>query len=231
MKLTMKRTALALALAGVFSIANASVLVAGTPTASVDVVAGNFGGTLVDSAITLISNSSYNGIARTAVYDTGTGMDFYYQFSNNESSANGVERFTGFNFSSLGTIAVNVFQTNAAFGIFTTGSEKSDYADRTPTGVIGFNFVPNGHSPIDPGLTSYIEIIRTVGPRTIVPGNFGLLDGIGDNAKGFAPAVPEPATNALLLSGIGMIGFIGRRRLAKGVSGLLNQEGSGLALA
>jgi hypothetical protein len=148
------------------------------------------------------------------VYKTSTGLDFYYQFSNNASSKNGVERFTGYDFASLGASAVGVFQTGAAFDMFTAGTETSDYADRTTLGVIGFNFVPNAHSKINPGTTSFTQIIRT-NATEYVAGNFGLLDGIGDNAKGFATAVPEPETYAMLLAGLGMIGTIIRRRKAK----------------
>lgn len=216
MKLSMKRTALAVALFGTIGAAQASALVINTPIASVDVVGASFGGTQLDFAITNISNASYNGTARTAVYDTGTGLDFYYQFTNNLSSKNGIERFTGYDFSSLGASAVSVFQTAAAFGIFTAGTEFADTADRTVLGVIGFNFVPNGESKVNPGTTSYTTIIRT-NARAYTAGNFGLLDGIGDNANGFATAVPEPETYAMLLAGLGMIGTIIRRRKAKQV--------------
>jgi hypothetical protein len=183
-------------------------------TPNVDIVAGSFGGTLLDSATTLVSNISYNGTARTAVYKTATGLDFYYQFTNNLSSKNGIERFTGYDFSSLGATVVNVFQTGAAFDMFAAGTESADYADRTVLGVIGFNFVPNAHSKINPGTTSFTQIIRTNASNYVV-GNFGLLDGIGDNAKGFATAVPEPESYAMLLAGLGMIGTIIRRRKAK----------------
>jgi hypothetical protein len=143
-------------------------------------------------------------------------LDFYYQFTNNASSKNGIERFTGYDFSSLGASVMSVFQTGAAFGMFTAGTETSDYADRTALGVIGFNFVPNAHSKINPGTTSFTQIIRT-NARSYTVGNFGLLDGIGDNAAGFAPAsaVPEPESYAMLLAGLGMIGTIIRRRKAK----------------
>lgn len=231
MKFEMKQVVLGIALVSAVSSASATQLNILSPTSSVDIVASNFGGTLLDSAITNVNNISYNGLARTAVYDTGTGLDFYYQFSNDISSQNGIERFTGYDFSSLGASIVNVFQTASAFGIFQNGTEISDGADRTVS-VIGFSFIPNTQSKINPGTTSFIQIIRT-NARNYTVGNFGLLDGIGDNAAGFAPtaAVPEPETLALMLSGIGMLGFIGRRRLAKGATELLEKNSASLSVA
>lgn len=215
MNISIKHTALALAMVGAIGGAQATALVTNVPTPNVDVAATFFGGTLLDSAITAIANPSYTGTARSAVYDTGTGLDFYYQFTNSVTSLNGIERFTGWDFTSLGTNVVDVFQTGTAFGIFTAGSEVSEYADRTTFGVIGFNFVANGQSKVNPGTTSYTQIIRT-NARDYKAGNFGLLDGIGDNAAGFAPvsAVPEPESYAMLLAGLGMIGTIIRRRKA-----------------
>lgn len=232
MKFEMKQVVLGIALVSAVTSTSATQLNINSPTSSVDVVASSFGGTLLDSAITNVSNISYNGIARTAVYDTGTGLDFYYQFSNNSSSKNGVERFTGYDFSTLGASIMNVFQTASAFDIFTNGTESSDGADRTLPGVIGFSFIPNGQSKINPGTTSFTQIIRT-NARNYTAGNFGLLDGIGDNAAGFAPTapVPEPETLALMLSGIGMLGFIGRRRLAKGATELFEKSSASLSIA
>lgn len=214
MKSMMKKAALALAVAGAFSAAHATDLVFNVPTVGVDQVAGAFGGLLLETAITEISNPNYSGIARAAVYDTGTGLDFYYQYSNFAApiSTHGVARFGLGEFTALGDATVGVFQTGAQFGIFTTGTEISDYADRTSLGVIGFSFVPNANSKINPGTTSFTQIIRT-NARTYTTGNFGLLDGYGDNAKAFAPsAVPEPETYAMLLAGVGLIGSIIRRR-------------------
>jgi hypothetical protein len=217
MKFTKTHAAIALAVAATCGGANATSLIFNTPTASVDMVAGAFGGVLLDSAITNISNPNYAGIARAAVYDTGTGLDFYYQFSNFAAplSTHGIARFGLGDFESLGTVALNVYQTSAAFGIFTAGTEGSDGADRTSLGVVGFSFVPNGNSKIIPGTTSFTQIIRT-DARTYTTGNFGLLDGYGDNAKSFSPtAVPEPESYALLLAGMGLIGTIIRRRQQK----------------
>jgi hypothetical protein len=211
MTFTVRHSAIALAVLTAWGGAHATDLVVDSLTANVDYAATSFGGTLLAQALTPISNASYNGIARTAVYDTGTGLDFYYQFTNNTSSKNGVERFTGYDFSSLGAAIVRVYQTDAAFGAFTAGTEMADYADRSALGVVGFSFVPNGQSKINPGTTSFTQILRT-DARDYQPGNFGLLNGVGDNAVGFATAVPEPETYAMFLAGLGLMGTIARRR-------------------
>ncbi len=213
MTLNIKRTALALSLLGAFGMAQATTLLINTPTTSVDYSATYFGGTFLADVTTPINNTSYNGFARAAVYDTGAGLDFYYQYSNDMSSKNGLERFSGYDFSSLGATAVDVYQTDAAFGIFLKGTESSDYADRSIYGVVGFSFVPNGNSKINPGTTSFTQIIRT-NARSFQAGNFGLLNGIGDNAQGYGTvaAVPEPETYAMLLAGLGLMGAIARRR-------------------
>lgn len=208
---SIKLGALALALLGAVGTANATLLVPNIPTTNVDIVGSFFGGTLLDTAVSNVTTPGWSGTARTAVYDTGSGLDFYYQFTNDASSLTGLERFTGFNYSQLGSSAVNVYQTASAFGIFTAGTEQSDYADRTLNGVIGISFVPNGNSKIFPGSTSFTQIVRTTA-TAYQAGNFGLLDGYSANAVAFAPAVPEPESYALLLAGLGLMGTIARRR-------------------
>jgi hypothetical protein len=82
------------------------------PTTSVDQVAGAFGGVLLDSAISNINNPNDDDIGRAALYDTGSGLDFYYQFCNLAAplSTYGVARFGLGDFGSLGDTTVNVFQ-------------------------------------------------------------------------------------------------------------------------
>ncbi len=208
-----QRLSLSLWLAAASSMAHATALLPESVTSSVDVVDTPFGGTLLGTAITHIRNPSYNGLARTAVYESNLGLDFYYQFSNDATSVNGIERFTAYDFRSLGIhTPVNVYQTRAAFDIFEAGTEVADYADRSKLGVIGFSFVPNGASKINPGSNSYTMIIRT-DAHEFSGGHFGLLDGIGDNAVGFAPVatVPEPSSSSLTLAGLGLL-MVGWRK-------------------
>jgi hypothetical protein len=47
-------------------------------------------------------------------------------------------------------LPLNVYQTSAAFGISTAHTERSDGADRTSLDVVGFGFIPNGDSKINP---------------------------------------------------------------------------------
>ncbi|MBI3229114.1 MAG: PEP-CTERM sorting domain-containing protein [Burkholderiales bacterium] len=207
MKSTVKIVAAMLLLAGTTS----TVLASNVPPASsgpVAVVGAFFGGTLLNSATTFVSTPSYSGWARAAVYDTGTGMDFYYQFSNLATSISGVERLTAYDYKNY---AVDAYQTPTAFGIFQTGTENIDLVDRGSLGVIGFNFIPTGSTKIQPGTSSYIGILRT-NARGYTTGSFGVIDGYAGNAVAFAPAVPEPETYAMMLLGLGALSLFAKHR-------------------
>lgn len=214
MHLKTKLLVISLAMAGIVSNVQATVLATDVSGVNVDVVASYFGGTLLDSISTPVSNSGWNGIAHTAVYQTGSGLDFYYQFTNDSSSKNGIHRFTGFDFSSLGATNVNVYQTAAGFGIFSNGTVTSNYADRSHGGVIGFDFTPVGIGDVAPGTSSYIQIIRT-NATSYQPGNFVISNGMSANTAAFATAVPEASTSGLVMSGLGLIALIGSRRMKK----------------
>lgn len=213
MQANMTRLLIGIAFTTCIGQAFATPLLVNLPTANVDIVASGFGGTLLDSATTLISNASYSGTARTAVYSTATGLDFYYQFTNNVDSQNGIDRMTAFDFGSLGSQVVNVYQTANGFDMFSNGTKTSQYADRTMAGVIGFNFSPVSIADIPPGTTSFIQIIRT-SATNYQPGNFGILDGIGSNASGFSPAaaVPEASASAMMFLGLALLGLISHKR-------------------
>lgn len=217
MKISLKSTAVALAIAAAFGGANATDLVTNVPSASVDTVSAldiaTWSSSLLNSVSTDVATPGYTGTARTAVYQSPTGLDFYYQFVNNATSVNGISRLTGYDFSSLGDSVLSVFQTNAAMDIFTVGTKASGRADSSDLGVVGFSFNYGDNTKVTPGTTSYTQIIRT-NASNYSAGNFGILNGYASNAVAFAPvtAVPEPETFAMMLAGLGMVGTIIRRR-------------------
>lgn len=59
----------------------------------------------------------------------------------------------------------------------------------------------------------------------------GSSGGVYLYAANTAAVVPEPETYAMMLAGLGLLGFVGRRRLNKGASDLPSQGGSGLNFA
>ncbi len=182
-------------------------------------VPGFFGGTLINQATTHVFTPTFSGWASTAVYENSSGFyDFYYQFSNDAGSTNGIDRLTGFDYTGFN---VDAFQTSAAFGIFQAGTNDVDTVDRDSSGVIGLNFSPATGGKILPGTSSYTSILRTDATHYKL-GAFGVIDGFTANAPGFAPAVPEPETYAMMLLGVGLLALVRRNKAKKTEARLWN---------
>jgi hypothetical protein len=212
MKMKLKLSVIALAMAGMCGAAHANTLAYNQTVSPLDIIAAP-GGSLLDSLSSLVTTPTFSGTLRTAVYDgpeAGRNMDFYYQFSNSAQSANAIGRVTGYDFD---TWATSVFQTSQAFGIFLAGDVSALSADRDSHSTVGFNMLPAGelHGKLSPGLTSFTFIVRT-SAQDYVPGWSGVINGTAGFAPAFQPAVPEPGTNALIAAGLGLMGFVVRRR-------------------
>lgn len=214
------KLAAALITAGFGAAAHASIALPGSGPVTVDILANAPGGTQLATATTALVTPHWSGTVRAAVYDgpeAGMNLDFYYQVTNNVSSADSLGRLTGSDFSNVFT--TNLIQTASAIGIFQAGNQASVNGDRDTLGVVGFNFVPgtSGTGKIDPGETSYTLIIRT-NAQQYEAGYVGLLNGTGTYAAAFQPTgtplagpIPEPGTMALLGSGL-LAGWIRRRK-------------------
>jgi hypothetical protein len=202
---------------------------------SVYVVDGPFGGTLVSSMTSEISSASFSGELRSAVYDNGSsGTDIYYQLVNNSSS---ISPIGSINQSGSGSVDLfisgNGFtgawteQTNAVFGVFTVGTAKagmtwnylyghctditcqdqgSSYS--TQTEFVGDGFIPGTEilTGVAPGTASYTGMVYAGAngfPNYVV----GTLLVDGQSVSAFVATVPEPESYAMLLAGLGVIGF------------------------
>lgn len=216
MKTTLKMSAVALALAGAIGSAQALDVAANTaPAAGPPSMAAALG-TLLDSLSTAITTPTFTGMARAAVYDgpeAGMNLNFYYQFSNTGGAGTTPDSIARMSAGGFGTWATDVFQSDVAFGDFVAGTVAANTVDRGNTGVIGFNFTPNG---VMPGESTSIMEVRT--SATDHTRNWmAVIDSTGGFAPAFAPtaAIPEPETYALMLAGLGLLGFVGRRRIGR----------------
>ena len=147
------------------------------------------------------------------ILNAGVHFDDYYTFSFSQSdfvpAANG---------SASGTVAVywNPPATPATADAFLT--EVSFYQDNGAVGVGGGDvligtsvIIPNGTTAFPSatltGGNYYIKVAGELNSAPVLSQNFGSYDGIGRIA-----AIPEPSEWALMLSGLGLMGFMARRR-------------------
>lgn len=185
MKINMKQALIAIALAGVFSSAQATTFVpltGGTdlgadPTNAFEYIVAHAPGAFSD--VFTFSLSSLSDTISSAVGLGGSGFSI-----------------------SDGTLSL--FSDPGGDGAGTAGGANVQLATSTwgsSSGSVAFNNAAAGNY------------------YWAVTGTEGELGGAYLYAANTA-AVPEPETYALMLAGLGLIGFIGRRRLTQGNSGL-----------
>ena len=149
------------------------------------------------------------------------GLDFVYQITvNSGGNTDGIHRMTVDDF--------HGFNTDVGF-IQGSGQKRPTSVDRSSAAgfpsfgdggnVVGWNFLPTQCSPLGcfntpgtlaPGLTSATLIVYT-NATIFGTTNAQFIDGAIASAGTFAP-VPEPETYGMVLAGLGLMGFVARRR-------------------
>ena len=199
----------------------------------------NFAGItpLASSSSTVTSlGSSFTGTFTSAVYaNTASAadamnpgftlgmavLDFVYQFSNAPGSLTAVSRLSLFDFAPAsipGQLSLLAWDQagdpDGAGALFVAGQQGADNAERDTSGrSVAFNY--GGTSMLDkinPGESSFAILLR-VNTTRFTTGYFTAINGTAASAGAYVPAppIPEPETYALLLAGLGVVGFVARR--------------------
>ncbi len=180
-------------------------------------------GALLASMSSQASAATFSANVRSAVYrNTGGTLDFYYQVYHTGAGTSGAnDEITGFAANNYAGFVVDAFITPTdpdGVGQFqdvfnpVPGNMSTTRVGRSMTGVaLQVNQHAVGLNGLLQGENSATWIFRT-NARSFKQGSFRVLGSSELQDLGFAPAVPEPATWAMMIGGFGMLGAAARRR-------------------
>jgi len=148
------------------------------------------------------------------------GLNFIYRLANDENSANAIHRLTVNGYTGVTVNAGFLTSGSTPTGAGTLAGLDPTLADRgiPPGDNVGFSFLAGTISgltfeSLNPGEISRYLVLYT--DATAYGTNMAsVIDGSIADAATFAP-IPEPGTYALMLAGLGLMGFVGRRRSMK----------------
>jgi hypothetical protein len=174
------------------------------------------GGRVLASIIFPVDTDALQGLARAAVVDgpePGTGLDFYFQYTNLAGQPLDTLSIPGFPFDAVST----TLQFGAAFDVFAAGQLALVAINRDIAGGVSLDF-DAARSGVRQ--STYTVVLRT-GLTSFRGTTMTLNEGAG-SAPALAPelpgqvtsAVPEPVTAPLLAAGLLMLAA-GARRLRR----------------
>lgn len=191
-------------------------------------------------AITLAGSFSYAQATTVSL----TGGDFPYDLGVNPTDANaysvthGIQSFIDIFTFSLTTASNTV---SSAVSILLPGINGGPSSYEITNGTLGLYSDPDGDGAAGILLasTTYGNTSGVLAYNNAAAGSYYWAvagDSVGSNGGIYLYAantaeVPEPETYAMMLAGLGLIGFMGRRRMAKGAKETFPQGGSSLNFA
>jgi len=187
--------------------------------------------TLVDSmstAFTATNPTSFSGVLDSWVLSGNTdnplgGLSFVYRLTNDQASTDALHRLAVNGYTGLQVEAGYLDGGLSPTGSAVAGGLTPTLVDRgvAPGDNIGFSFLAGTISgltfeSLNPGEISRYLVLYTNSPiySTSIA---SVIDGSVASAATFAP-IPEPETYAMMLAGMGLMGFVARRRSSKNVS-------------
>lgn len=180
----------------------------------------------MSTAFVAANPTAFNGVLDSWVLSGNTdnplgGLSFVYRVTNSQTSADAIHRIAINGYSGL---QIEAGYLNA--GLTPTGNAISGLGV-TPTLVdrgiapgdnTGFSFLAGTISgltfdSINPGESSSFLVLYT-NAATYSTSVASVIDGSVASAATFAP-IPEPETYGMMLAGLGLMGFVARRRSSK----------------
>lgn len=185
------------------------------------------------SAFTATDPTAFSGVLDSWVLSGDTnnpngGLDFVYRVTNSITSNDAIHRMVVNGFGGFTVAAGYLSSGLTPTGDAVAGGRSPTLADRgdTPGDNAGFSFLQamvSGFSfnSLNVGQTSRYLVLYT-NASTYGDSMASVIDGSVASAATFAPVlfapVPEPETYALMLAGLGLMGFVGRRRSKKNIA-------------
>lgn len=213
------------AVAALIAVPSQAAVLANDSTATFDATTLN--GTIIASNEIIDSALTFRAAFRSAVYRNADGrLDFVYQVAHLGAGTNGSNnRISGFTVAAFDGFTVNALRDGSnhdGAGPFTAaanniqGTGFTSLARRGPDGAVLTADFRGARNPdgtandLVQGETSTTYIFRT-NAFNFQSGTFGVIDGSTLQGITFAPAVPEPATWAMMVGGFGLLGAAARR--------------------